>query len=225
MVIFSLELREIIIMWKKIAYIIIITGVVFSISDYFYTKKDSYNRYIEGEYCFRYKAVILPAMAPDAWFDSIENYEYISSKDLSDTKNMLLYGGEIEVYACNPHDGICTVIYGSQTVDDFPVSNLRFSGDDSEYFYGTKKLTYEEYIDYVSGLSEDQLESDLVSSRKMAGFKGVLKFAFILAGVEAFLGIVIFLLRNKDHKLLSDILLILGTVYCIFWEIVSAFVY
>ena len=119
--------------------------VIFAISDYFFTMQDSYNRYLEGEYFFRYKAKTMLAMDQDAWFDSVENFEYVSSKDFSDTKTMLLYGGESEVYACNPHDGVCTVIYGSQTVDDFPLTNLQFSGDDAEYFYGTKLLSYDEY--------------------------------------------------------------------------------
>lgn len=211
-------------MWKKIAVIIIISSVIFAISDYFFTMQDSYNRYLEGEYFFRYKAKTMLAMDQDAWFDSVENFEYVSSKDFSDTKTMLLYGGESEVYACNPHDGVCTVIYGSQTVDDFPLTNLQFSGDDAEYFYGTKLLSYDEYISYVKSLTDDQLHSDLVSSEKMASFNGVLKFALILVGVETVLGIFLFFLR-KEHEFISDLLLILGTLYCILWEIISVYVY
>ena len=211
-------------MWKKIAVIIIISSVIFAISDYFFTMQDSYNRYLEGEYFFRYKAKTMLAMDQDAWFDSVENFEYVSSKDFSDTKTMLLYGGESEVYACDPHDGVCTVIYGSQTVDDFPLTNLQFSGDDAEYCYGTKLLSYDEYISYVKSLTDDQLHSDLVSSEKMASFNGVLKFALILVGVETVLGIILFILR-KEHEFISDLLLILGTLYCILWEIISVYVY
>lgn len=211
-------------MWKKIAVIIIISSVIFAISDYFFTMQDSYNRYLEGEYFFRYKAKTMLAMDQDAWFDSVENFEYVSSKDFSDTKTMLLYGGESEVYACNPHDGVCTVIYGSQTVDDFPLTNLQFSGDDAEYFYGTKLLSYDEYKSYVKSLTDDQLHSDLVSSEKMASFNGVLEFALILVGVETVLGIFLFFLR-KEHEFISDLLLILGTLYCILWEIISVYVY
>lgn len=212
-------------MWKKIAFIIIITSVIFSVSDYFYTMRDSYNKYLEGEYFFRYKATTILAMDQDAWFDSVENFEKVSSMDFSDTKTLLLYGGEQTVYACNPHDGVCTVIYGSQTVDDFPVSNLRFEGDDAAYFNGTKQLTYEEYIDYVKSLSEDQLDSVIVNTSKVASFNSVLEFTFILVGIEAVVCLILFILHRNEQEILFDIVLIAGTLYCIFFEIVTAFAF
>lgn len=212
-------------MWRKVAFFIIITSVIFSISDYFYTMRESYNKYLEGEYFFRYKATTILAMDQDAWWNSAENFEYISNKDFSDTKTMLLYGGETDVLAFGPHDGICTVIYGSQTVDDFPVRNLRFSGDDYEYFTGTKQLTYEDYIDYVKSLSDDQLKSDIVSSKKMASFKDVLSFAFILIGVEALVCLLLFFLHRSEQKNRFDIVLFLGALYGLFFEIITAFVF
>ena len=209
-------------MWRKIAIIIIITSVIFSISDYFYTMRESYNKYLEGEYYFRYEATTVPVMDQDAWFESVENFEKVSSLDFSDTKIMLLYGGEQGVYASGPHDGVCTVIYGSQTVDDFPVYNLRFKGDDADYFFGRKQLTYEEYIDYVKSLSPEELKSDRVSTKKMASFKTVLEFTFILVGTEALICLILFILHRSDAKLWFDIVLVLGTLYCIFFEVITA---
>lgn len=209
-------------MWRKIAIIIIITSVIFSISDYFYTMRESYNKYLEGEYYFRYEATTVPVMDQDAWFESVENFEKVSSLDFSDTKIMLLYGGEQEVYASGPHDGVCTVIYGSQTVDDFPVYNLRFEGDDADHFFGRKQLTYEEYIDYVKSLSPEELKSDRVSTKKMASFKTVLEFTFILVGTEALICLILFILHRSDAKLWFDIVLVLGTLYCIFFEVITA---
>ena len=209
-------------MWRKIAIIIIITSVIFSISDYFYTMRESYNKYLEGEYYFRYEATTVPIMDQDAWFESVENFEKVSSLDFSDTKIMLLYGGEQEVYASGPHDGVCTVIYGTRTVDDFPVYNLRFEGDDADYFFGRKQLTYEEYIDYVKNLSPEELKSDRVSSKKMASFKTVLEFTFILVGTEALICLILFILHRSDAKLWFDIVLVLGTLYCIFFEVITA---
>ena len=209
-------------MWRKIALIIIVTSVIFSISDYFYTMRESYNKYLEGEYFFRYKATTILVMDQDAWFESIENFEKVSAMDFSDTKTMLLYGGEQEVYASGPHDGVCTVIYGSQIVDDFPVRNLRFEGDDADYFFGKKQLTYEEYIDYVKSLSPDELKSDRVSSEKMASFKTVLEFTFILAGTEAVRCLILFILHRRDEKFWFDLVLVLGTLYSIFFEIINA---
>ena len=209
-------------MWRKIAVIIIISSVIFSISDYFYTMRESYNKYLEGEYYFRYEATTVPVMDQDAWFESVENFEKVSALDFSDTKIMLLYGGEQEVYASGPHDGVCTVIYGSQTIDDFPVYNLRFEGDDADYFFGRKQLTYEKYIDYVKSLSPEELKSDRVSSKKMASFKTVLEFTFILVGTEALICLILFILHRTDAKFWFDLVLILGTLYCVFFEVITA---
>jgi len=212
-------------MWRKVAFAFIIISLVFSVSDYFYTMHASYNKYLEGEYFFRYKATTILAMDQDAWFDSVENFEYVSSLDFSDPKIMLLYGGEMEVYAYDPHDGVCTVIYGSQTIDDFPVSNLRFADDDADYFNGTKQLTYDEYIEYVKSLTPDQLESKMVSSSQMASFKGVGRNILILIGVEGTALFVLFLLRKLDRNFASDIVLIVGALYGIFFEVISAYIY
>ena len=212
-------------MWRKIAFAFVIISLVFSVSDYFYTMQDSYNRYLEGEYFFRYKAKTILAMDQDAWFESVENFDYISSKDFSDTKTMLLYAGEFDVYACDPHDGVCTVIYGSQTVEDFPVSNLWFSGDDADYFYGTKKLTYEEYIDYVKSLSPEQLDSVLVSTNKVASFNSVMNSLLVLFGMEGLVFFVFFIIRKYEKDFAANLVLTVGALYGIFFEIITAFMY
>lgn len=212
-------------MWRKVAFAFIIISLVFSVSDYFYTMHASYNKYLEGEYFFRYKATTILAMDQDAWFDSVENFEYVSSLDFSDPKIMLLYGGEMEVYAYGPHDGVCTVLYGSQTIDDFPVSNLRFADGEFDYFSGTKQLTYDEYIEYVKSLTPDQLESKMVSSNKIASFKGVERNIFILLGVEGTILVLLFIFRKTDLGRVYDILLILGALYGIVFESASAYIY
>ena len=212
-------------MWRKVAFAFIIISLVFSVSDYFYTMHASYNKYLEGEYFFRYKATTILAMDQDAWFDSVENFEYVSSLDFSDPKIMLLYAGEMEVYAYGPHDGVCTVLYGSQTIDDFPVSNLRFADGEFDYFNGTKQLTYDEYIEYVKSLTPDQLESKMVSSNKIASFKGVERNIFILLGVEGTILVLLFIFRKTDIGRVYDILLILGALYGIVFESASAYMY
>ena len=212
-------------MWRKVAFAFIIISLVFSVSDYFYTMHASYNKYLEGEYFFRYKATTILAMDQDAWFDSVENFEYVSSLDFSDPKIMLLYGGEMEVYAVNPHDGVCTVLYGSQTIDDFPVSNLRFADGEFDYFNGTKQLTYDEYIEYVKSLTPDQLESKMVSSSQIASFKGVARNILILIGVEGAIIIILLIMRKMELSRAYDVLLIAGALYGIFFEAISAYIY
>ena len=212
-------------MKRVVLIIIILVSMVFSVSDYFFAMRESYNKYLEGEYFFREKAETIPAIDPDSWMTSLETWERVQNIDFSDTKNMLLYGGTYDVYAYGPHDRVCTVYYGSQVVEDFPVSNLKFEGDDAEYFYGRKKYTYDEYIEYVKSLSEDELESIRVSDKKMANFKDVQWHIFILVAVELVMGMVLFLLFKAEMNDKVDLVLLLGALYGIFFEIVTVFAF
>ena len=68
----------------------------------------------------------------------------------------------------------------------------------------------------------EELKSDRVSSKKMASFKTVLEFTFILVGTEALICLILFILHRSDAKLWFDIVLVLGTLYCIFFEVITA---
>ena len=58
--------------------------------------------------------------------------------------------------------------------------------------------------------------------KKMASFKTVLEFTFILVGTEALICLILFILHRSDAKLWFDIVLVLGTLYCIFFEVMTA---
>ena len=66
------------------------------------------------------------------------------------------------------------------------------------------------------------MKSDRVSTKKMASFKTVLEFTFILVGTEALICLILFILHRSDAKLWFDIVLVLGTLYCIFFEVMTA---
>ena len=212
-------------MKRKILIFVILVSLIFSVGDYFFAMRDSYNKYLEGEYFFREKAVTVPVIDPDAWMSSLETWEMVKDIDFSDTRNMLLYGGNLEVYAYGPHDGVCTVYYGSNVVEDFPVSNLRFEGDDAEYFYGRKKYTYDEYISYVKSLSKDQLKSIRVSSEKMANFIDVQRHLFIMFGVELVFALILILLYRAELYDMFDLALLLAGLYGFFFEIITVIAY
>lgn len=212
-------------MKRVLLIILMFSFLLFGVGDYFFAMRYSYDKYVEGEYFFRYEATTVPVMLTDAWFDNIENFEEVSSKDFSDTKTMLLYGGEFEVYACEPHDGVCTVIYGSRTVDDFPVYNLRFSGDDKDLFNGTKQYTFEEYIEVVNNLTSDQLKSDLVSDKRMANYKELPSFLLIMLGADVLVCLLLFLLRNHEAEFAKGVILIVGILYNIVIELIAFFAF
>lgn len=208
-------------MKRKILFIIIIISLIFSVTDYFIAKRVSYNKYLSGEYFFRYEATTLLMEDPDAWMNSIEAFNDAASRDYSDTKTMLLYGIEDTVWACNPHDGVCTVIYGDRVVEDFPVSNLKFENDDEAYFYGTKKLDYKEYIEYIDSLTKEQHQSYRLSDRRMADYKYAQTPMFIMSAFVLVLGLVLFLLYRHELDSAIDLVLIMGALFSVIFELVS----
>lgn len=226
-------------MMRKVLFIFIIISLAFSASDYFFAMRSSYNKYLSGEYYFRYKATTILAQDPDSWMSSSEAFEEAAARDYSDPKTILLYGGENTVWACNPRDGICTVVFDHAVVDelpakgiktetyvieDFPVSNLRFENDDKAYFEGAKKMSFSEYIEYVSGLSEDQLKSYHVSDKKMAGFKSAKNSMIILTLVDLGIFLLLFIFYNSELEGLFDVVLVLGALYGIFFEVISMYI-
>ena len=138
---------------------------------------------------------------------------------------LLLYSNSQSVYAYGPHDGVCTVIYGSKTLEDFPVSNLRFEGDGEEYFYGRKQYSYDEYISYVKSLTKDQLESTRVSTPDVANFIDAQRFLFILIGVDTIFGIVLFVLYKQEMNGWFDIALLVCCLYSVFFEMITFFAF
>lgn len=210
-------------MKKVIMYLIIISCLVFAVGDYFYSMRDSYNKYVSGEYFFRYKAKTTEA--PDPW-ENWDPNEPMPETDYSDPKEILLLSTNASVYAYGPHDGVCTVIYGDNVIEDFPLSRLNFENEtDKMLFNGTKVYTYDEYIDVVNGLTKDQLKSNIVSTKEVANYNRVKEFMFILIGVDVFFGIILFVVKRNELDDKEDLVLLIAALYSIFWEVITAFVF
>ena len=210
-------------MKKVIMYLIIISCLVFAVGDYFYSMRDSYNKYVSGEYFFRYKAKTTEA--PDPW-ENWDPNEPMPETDYSDPKEILLLSTNASVYAYGPHDGVCTVIYGDNVIEDFPLSRLNFENEtDKMLFNGTKVYTYDEYIEVVNGLTKDQLKSNIVSTKEVANYNRVKEFMFILIGVDVFFGIILFVVKRNELDDKEDLVLLLAALYSIFWEVITAFVF
>ena len=208
-------------MKKVIMYFIIISCLVFAVGDYFYSMRDSYNKYVSGEYFFRYRAKTTEA--PDDWEEYFDPENPKPMPDYTDPKEMLLRTTNVGVYAYAPHDGVCTVIYGDNVIEDFPVSRLYFdSEEDEKLFKGTKQYTYDEYIEFVNGLTEDQLKSNYVSTKKVANYNDVRDFMFILIGVDVFFGIILFVVKRSGLEDKETLVLLGAALYSIFWEVITA---
>ncbi len=205
---------------KRISYIIvIILSLIFAVSDYFIVMRQSYDKYLEGEYFFRYQAQTVNDHTDD-WYLS----EAAMSLDASDQKTLLMHFAKTTVYAWAPAGNNCTVLSGSYTIEDFPLGNLKFEDADKDYFYG-KKYTYDEYIEILNGMTEEQLEGPRVSDSKMRSYLSVKRFMFILIGVDVALAIVLFFLYRAELDGSVDLVLLLGALYGFFFEVITAFVF
>ncbi len=206
---------------RNIYFIIIVLCLIYAVSDYFIAMRQSYDKYLSGEYSIRQKAYTVETHGDNWWLTS-----EAQNKDYSDPKNVLLSSNNTEVYVEDPHDGVCTVYYGKNVIEDFPVSNLKFENEDDEaLFNGSKTYTYEEYIDIVKGMDKDQLKSNRVSDKKIANFKQVKYSMFILIIVDAGLAVMLFLLYRGEHDHGFNVVMLIGALYGIFFEIMTTVLY
>ena len=116
---------------KKRRFLIafIALNLIFAIGDYFYSKRDSYNKYKSGEYFFRARATTVPTSQDDWWTPEAQ------ARDYSDSKNVLMSSSNAAVYAYDPNGAFCTVLYGDKVIENFPISRLNIEKEDLQDFY------------------------------------------------------------------------------------------
>ena len=199
--------------------IIIVACLIYSVSDYFAAMRQSYNMYVEGEYYFRYEATIVNQHTNDDWWATPE----AQNTDYSDPKNMLLRTTNVTVYAAGPHDGVCTVCYGDNVIEDFPVSVLKFEGDDAEYFKGSKTYTYDEYISQVRSIVKAKEEKHRLSDKAMCSFEQYKFFMIGFVCIDAVFGFILILLYRAELYNRFNLLLFFAALYSIFFDVISTF--
>ena len=213
--------KEIVIMKRIILIMIIAAGLIGSVTDYVFSKHDSYNRYLEGEYYFLYDAETCVPGDPNYIMTPDDPMFYA---DYSNPRNMLMISSmDVDVY--DYHDGFCTVLYGENVIEDFPASRIRLSDEDSPYFYGTKQYTYEEYISKLDSFSRKEISrTRQVSDKHMFDYRKIFPFTIIIGGVDALLLAICFFFRNTDPDTV-DILLLGGAGLNILFNIITWFAY
>lgn len=196
---------------------IIVLCLIYSVSSYFAAMRKSYDKYLEGEYFFSFKATTISAHTSSDWTSTSE----IPGIDNSDQKVNLICTAGSEVYAADPHNGICTVYYNDNVIKDFPVSNLRFANDGADHFYGTKTYTYEEYIDVVKNADEDgNLQ---IGDKHMADFEHAKIFIYGIIGLDVVLAIVLFSLYTSGKQVTFDLVVFLGALCNILYDLITSF--
>ena len=209
-------------MKRIIMVVIILLGMIGSISDYVFSKHDAYNRYLEGEYYFIYEGTSFVPGDPNRIITPDDPMFYA---DYSDPRNMLMISSlDIEVY--NYHDGFCTVLYGENVIDDFPSARVRISDEDTPYFYGTKQYTYEEFISKLDSFSRKEISrTRQVSDKHMFDYRKILPYTIMITLIDFLILAIAFFFRNSGEDFIINIILFAGAGLNIFFNIVTWYVY
>ncbi|MBO6192546.1 MAG: hypothetical protein J6O00_00020 [Clostridiales bacterium] len=209
-------------MRKIIMVVIILIGMIGSISDYVFSKHDAYNRYLEGEYYFIYEGTSFVPGDPNRIITPDDPMFYA---DYSDPRNMLMISSlDIEVY--NYHDGFCTVLYGENVIEEFPAARVRISDEDTPYFYGTKQYTYEEFISKLDSFSRKEISrTRQVSDKHMFDYRKILPYTIIITGADILILAIAFFFRNSGEEFIINIMLFAGAGLNILFNIITWFVY
>ena len=198
--------------------VLVISCLIYSISDYFIAMHRSYDMYLAGDYYFKQTTLVVNPHMSDDWWATPE----AQNTDYSDPKNMLLRTTGTSVYAFGPHDGVCTVYYGDNVIEDFPISNLQFENDDAEYFYGRKTYTYEEYLDRIEQIIKDHDENHLLSDKAMYGYRRYKPLMVTLICVDGVLALVLIILYRAELYDKFTLLMFIGALYSILFDVFTS---
>ena len=136
---------------------------------------------------------------------------------------MLLRTTNETVYAVGPHNGVCTVYYGSNVIEDFPISVLKFEGDDADYFKGSKTYTYDEYLSQVRSIVKAKEEDNRLSSKAMCSFEQYKFFMIGFVCIDVVFGVILILLYRAELYDRFNLLLFFTALYSIFFDVISTF--
>ena len=194
-------------------------NLMFSVGNYFFTKNESYQKYLDGEYYFIYEAETVIPGDPNYTVMPDDPMFYA---DYSDPRNMLLIN-RMSVRVYNAHDYYCTVIYGDNVIEEFPLSHIKVSDEDYPYFYGMKQYTEEEYFNKLGSLSGDKKSYSLyISDRDMISYKSVGNCLYVLLGFDVIAAVVFFIITNTDSRSpYADIILLAGAGFSLIFSFVG----
>ncbi|MBR4430669.1 MAG: hypothetical protein IKS75_05170, partial [Clostridiales bacterium] len=128
------------------------------------------------------------------------------------TKNILLLSSGAEVYAYNPHGPYCTVDYGEDTVQDFPLGRLKFLTEDDKDVFNGKQYTKEEYDALIDKISGDSSMRKMLSDEKMIPGKSSTSYPLLVLLMSATAAVVYCFSREDSFT---------GEIVLVFWVLLS----
>ncbi len=142
---------------QKVLLIILFTGLFISdVLSFFNARSTSYQKYIDGEYEFRYHA------------ETIGGSGGVPSgvRDANELRTLLLASNDVDVYVSDPDGQTCTVYYDNVMIEDYPIARLSIDEDDLDYFLGKKVYTEQEYALMLSRLSDEDIEAGAINDKE-----------------------------------------------------------
>ena len=202
-------------MKSKAAYSIIIISLLIQTFFYLFVILDgsgsTYDKYESGEYYLRARAYTTDFELTN------DNALQYSELDMSDPKNMLLCTSNAEVFASNPKGPYCTVVYGENTINDFPLSRLKFKTDYDRDIFNGKKYTREEYDALMEVISKDPSMKDMLSDENMLPGKPDIIFPLVVLGASVVFCILLYV--GREDEMLTQIFIVAWVLLSIFWDI------
>ena len=202
-------------MKSKAAYSIIIISLLIQTFFYLFVILDgsgsTYDKYESGEYFLRARAYTTDFELTN------DNALQYSELDMSDPKNMLLCTSNAEVFASDPKGPYCTVVYGENTINDFPLSRLKFKTDYDRDIFNGKKYTREEYDALMEVISKDPSMKDMLSDENMLPGKPDIIFPLVVLGASVVFCILLYV--GREDEMLTQIFIVAWVLLSIFWDI------
>ena len=199
----------------KASYTIIIISLLIQAFFYMFVitgdSGSTFDKYESGEYYLRARAY-----TTDFELTNDNALEY-SELDMSDPKNMLLCTSNAEVFASDPKGPYCTVVYGENTINDFPLSRLKFKTDYDRAIFNGKKYTREEYDALMEVISKDPSMKDMLSDENMLPGKPDIIFPLGVLGASVVFCILLYV--GREDEMFSEIILVAWVLLSIFWDI------
>ena len=199
----------------KASYTIIIISLLIQAFFYMFVitgdSGSTYDKYESGEYYLRARAYTTDFELTN------DNYEQYADLDMSDPKNVLLCTSNADVFASDPKGPYCTVIYGENTINDFPLSRLKFKTDYDRDIFNGKKYTREEYDALMEVISKDPSMKDMLSDENMLPGKPDIIFPLVVLGASVVFCILLYV--GREDEMFSEIILVAWVLLSIFWDI------
>lgn len=199
----------------KASYTIIIISLLIQTFFYLFVitgdSGSTYDKYESGEYYLRARAYTTDFELTN------DNALQYSELDMSDPKNMLLCTSNAEVFASDPKGPYCTVVYGENTINDFPLSRLKFKTDYDRDIFNGKKYTREEYDALMEVISKDPSMKDMLSDENMLPGKPDIIFPLVVLGASVVFCILLYV--GREDEMLTQIFIVAWVLLSIFWDI------